>query len=146
VVICANKCILPFWQQGQTVIPIPTSRHIISSRQVQQHFLIVQDDGIELMRERKDYMEVVHRQDLVFSFGKPALARYVLAFGTVSVSARVIRNRKCPFRILQIFRLPQDTSGRMEGRVRGERTRSSVLIPWPKLAPNCPWPREATIL
>ena len=42
------------------------------------------------MREGKNEVEVVDWQDLFSSFGNPALSRYVLAFGTVPVSAGVI--------------------------------------------------------
>jgi hypothetical protein len=44
------------------------------------------------MRQGKDDMKVADGQNLLFSFFQPLLARHVLAFGTVPVSAGVIGN------------------------------------------------------
>jgi hypothetical protein len=57
---------------------------------VEHQPFMIQDHGIELMRQGEDDMEVGNRQDLLFSFGQPSLAGHVLAFGAVAVSAGVI--------------------------------------------------------
>jgi hypothetical protein len=51
---------------------------------------MIQDHGIEFMRQGEDHVEVVDRQDLRLAFGQPALAGHMLAFGAVAVSAGVI--------------------------------------------------------
>ncbi len=44
------------------------------------------------MRHGKDDVEVAGRQNLVFSFRKPAFTRHMLAFGAMAIAAGMINN------------------------------------------------------
>ena len=53
----------------------------------EHHLFVLQDDGVELMGEGKDHMEVVYGQNLVSSFFEPTFPGHVLACRAMSIAA-----------------------------------------------------------
>lgn len=54
---------------------------------IAHHGFVVEDEGVELMGQGEDDMEIGNREDLLFSGLKPTLSWYVLTLGTVPVAA-----------------------------------------------------------
>ena len=56
------------------------------------HGLVAEYNGVQFMGQRKYDMEIVNGQKLFFSFFKPSFPRYLLAFGTMSITAGMIHD------------------------------------------------------
>ena len=56
----------------------------------EHHLFMAQDDGVELMGQGEDHVEVLYRQDLSSSFLKPAFTRHVLACGAMPIAAGMV--------------------------------------------------------
>lgn len=76
--------------------PFPFSRQFKeglgcgSKQDVVQDLLVVEDERIELMRKRDDHVKISGGQDSLTLFFKPFCALQGLAFGAVSIPARVV--------------------------------------------------------
>lgn len=56
-----------------------------SKQDVVQHFFVVEDERIELMRKRDDHVKISGGQDTLALLSKPSCALQGLAFGAVSI-------------------------------------------------------------
>jgi hypothetical protein len=77
---------------------------------VEHRCFIVQNSGVQFMRQGEDDMEVAGRQDLVFSFFKPTFSWHVLAFGAVPVPAGMVANAGQPA-VVASLDMPAQASG-----------------------------------
>ena len=60
---------------------------------------ILECESSDLLRQRKDNVEVGNRQQFAFPFGQPFGARQGLAFWAMPIAARIIRDDSMPARI-----------------------------------------------
>ena len=58
----------------------------------EHHLFMTQDDGVELVGQGKDHVEVFYGEDLRSSFLKPAFPRHVLTCGAMPVAAGMVQN------------------------------------------------------
>ena len=90
---------------------------------IEHDLLVVEDKGIEFMRQGKDGMKIDDRQKLCFSGFKPSLPWYMLARGAVPVPARVIGDSFGPTLIT-----PFDMTAQIGGAAIDEIIDNPVLI------------------
>ena len=57
---------------------------------LEHHGFVTQDHGVQLMRQRKDDMEVANRQEFLLACLSPFFSGYLLALGAMSITAGMI--------------------------------------------------------
>ena len=83
----------------------------------EDHGLVFQDEGIQLMGQRKYDVEVGTRQQFGFSGLNPTLPWYVLAGGAMSVSAGMIPDTLSPA-VVAAMKVPSQSGGAAVKEVR----------------------------